>query len=53
MVFLSLNNPFTSYSFTHLIVRQTAHFNDNVFLPFLVFNIFESTLSLSFFNFQQ
>ena len=37
-----LNNPFHFCSFTNLdfLLLHTAHFDDNIVLPFLVFNIF-------------
>ena len=41
-----LNNPFASCSF---INPHTVHFDINIVLPFLVFKIFESTFSVSFF----
>ena len=45
-----LNNPSASCSFTNLdfLLPHTAYFEDNIVLPFLVFNIFESALSISF-----
>ena len=41
------NNPFASCSFINLTLLQlTAHFDDNIDLPFLVFNTFEFTFSV-------
>ena len=50
-----LSNPFASCSFTNLdfLLPHTAHFDDNIGLPFLVFNTFQSTLSVSFLHFTQ
>ena len=44
-----LNNPSPPCSFTNLdfLLPHTAHFDDNIVLPVLVFNIFKSTLSVS------
>ena len=45
-----LNNPFFSCSFINpdFLLLHTAHFNNNIVLPFLVFNIFELTFSVFF-----
>ena len=32
------------------LLSHTAHFDDNIVLPFLVFNFFEPTVSVSFFS---
>ena len=42
-----LNNPFASCSFVNLdfLLPHTANFGNNIVLPFLVFNTFESTFS--------
>ena len=51
-----LNIPFASCSFINLdfLLQHTAHFDDNIVLPFLVFsNIFESIFSVSFLHFTQ
>ena len=47
-----LYNPFSFCSFTNLgfLLSHTAHFDDNIVLPFLVFNFFEPTVSVSFFS---
>ena len=49
-----LNNPFVSCSFTNLdfLISLTAHFDDDIVLPFLVYNI-ESALSVSSLHFKQ
>ena len=46
-----LNNPFASCSLINLdfLLPHTAHFDNNIGLPFFVFKTFESTLSVSFF----
>ena len=51
----TLNNPFASCSFINFdfLLPHTAHFDGNIGLPFLVFNIFESTFSVSFLPFKQ
>ena len=51
----TLNNPFASCSFINFDFLQphTTHFDGNIGLPFLVFNIFESTFSVSFLPFKQ
>ena len=40
-----LNNPFASCSSINhdFLILHTAHFENNIDLPFLVFNFFEST----------
>ena len=45
-----INNPFASYSFINLdfLLPYTAHFDDNIVLPFFVFNTFQSTFSVFF-----
>ena len=46
-----LNNPFYSCSSINLdfLLPHTAHFNDKIAPPFLVFNSFKLTFSVSFF----
>ena len=50
-----LNNPFASCFIINLdfLLSHTAHFDNNIVLPFLVFNTFEFTFSVSFFHFKQ
>ena len=50
-----LNNPFASCFFINFDFLQThtAHFDDNLVLPFLVFNTFGSKFSLFFLHFKQ
>ena len=50
-----LINPFASCSFTnfYFLLPHTEYFDNNTVLPFLVFNIFESTHSVSFLHFKQ
>ena len=50
-----LNIPFASCSFInlHFLLPHTAHFDNNVVLPFLVFKTFEFTFSVSFLQFKQ
>ena len=50
-----LNNIFASCSFInlHFLLLHTAHFDDNIVLPVLVFNTLEFTLSVSFLHFKQ
>ena len=50
-----LNNPFASCSFINLdfLLLHTAHFDDNIDLPFLVFNTLEFTFSVSFLHFKR
>ena len=50
-----LNNRFASCSFINLdfLLPHTAHFDDNIDLPFLVFNTLEFTFFLSFLHFKQ
>ena len=45
-----LNNPFPSCSFINLdfLLPHTGHFDDNIVLPFFVFNTFEFTFSVFF-----
>ena len=52
---LRLNNPFVSCSFVNLdfLLPHIAHFDDKIGLPFLVFNIFESTFFVSFLLFKK
>ena len=47
------NNRFACYSSMNLdfLLPHTAHFDDEGGLPVLVFNTFESTLSVSFLRF--
>ena len=42
-----LNNAFAFCSFInlHFLLLHTAHFGNNIVLPFLVFNTFQSTFS--------
>ena len=50
-----LNNVYVLWFFTNLdfLLLHTAHFDGNIGPPFLVFNIFESTLSVPFLHFKQ
>ena len=50
-----LNNHFTFCSFINLdfLPPHTAHFDNNIGLPFLAFNTFESTFSVFFLNLTQ
>ena len=50
-----LNNYFASCSFINLdfLFAYTAHYKNNIALPYLVFNIFESTFSVFRLHFKQ
>ena len=50
-----LNNPFASCSFINLdfLLPHIAHFDDDIDLPFLVFNTFELTYSVFFLHFKK
>ena len=50
-----LNNPLASCSFINLdfVLPHTAHFDDIIVLPFLVFNTFRSIFSVLFLHFKQ
>ena len=50
-----LNNPLASCFFRILdfLLLHKPHFADNIVLPILVFNTFESTFFLSFLHFKQ
>ena len=50
-----LNNLFASCSFITLdiLLPHTAHFDNNIVLPFLVFNSFELTFSVILLYFKQ
>ena len=50
-----LNIPFASCSFLDLdfLLPHTAHFDDSIALPFLVFNNFGSTFFVSFLHFKE
>ena len=47
-----LKKPFASYSFINLnfLLPHIAYFDDNIVLPFLVFNTFESIFSIFFYT---
>ena len=50
-----LNNPFASCSFINLefLLLHTAYFDNNIVLPFLVFNTSESTFYVFLLRFKQ
>ena len=50
-----LNIPFASCSFINLdfLLLHTAHFDDNMVLPFLFFNTFRATFLVLFLHFEQ
>ena len=50
-----LNNPFASCSFINFnfLPPHIAHFDDNIVVPFLVFNTYEYIFSVSFLHFKQ
>ena len=50
-----LNIPFASCSFINLdfLLPHTAHFDNNIAVPFVVFKAFEFTFSVFFLHFKQ
>ena len=50
-----LNNPFASCSFIklHFLPPHTTHFDNNIVLPFLAFNTFESTFFVFLLHFRK